>query len=137
MQEDIIINGVSVNELKRQRAAIKEGASEIIAQNIDLAQELTQQLVTSDDKEQIKNLAKQAYEALDTANVVAGVSGVTFCLPYYEEYGGYSRSEILSRVLEDNDNELINEVWDEGVNKLYDLFYDMESQSRDWYSSTC
>lgn len=137
MKEDIIINGVSVNELKRQRAAIQQGASEIIAQNIELAQKLTQSLVVSEDKEEIKKLAQDAYEALDTANVVAGVSGVSFCLPYYEEYGGYSRSEILSRVLEDNDNELINEVWDEGINKLYDLFYDMETQSRDWYSSRC
>lgn len=137
MKEDIIINGVSVNELKRQRSAIRQGASTIISQNIELAKNLTQSLIASEDKEEIKKLAKEAYEALDTANVVSGVSGVDFFLPFYEEYGSYDGSEIFSSMLEDSDNELISEVWDQAVGDLYELFADMESQSRDWHSSRC
>lgn len=137
MKEDIIINGVSVNELKRQRSAIRQGASTIISQNIELAKTLTQSLIASEDKEEIKKLAKEAYEALDTANVVSGVSGVDFFLPFYEEYGNYDGSEIFSNMLEDSDNELISEVWDQAVGDLYELFSDMESQSRDWHSSRC
>lgn len=137
MKEDIIINGVSINELKKQRDAIREGAATIISQSIDLATTLTKTLVESEDKEEIKKLAKEAYEALDTAKVVSGVSGVTFFLPFYEEYGNYDRNEIFSRMLESVDNELINEVWDEDISDLYELFDDMETQSRDWHSSRC
>lgn len=137
MKEDIIINGVSVNELKKQREAIRQGASTIISQNIERAKELTQTLVQSKDKEEIKKLAKEAHEALDNANVVAGVSGVGFFLPFYEEYGSYEGDEIFSNMLEENDNELLAEVWDESISQLYTLFYNMESQSRDWHSSRC
>jgi len=137
MKEDIIINGVSINELKKQRAAIREGASTIISQSINLATSLTKTLVESEDKEEIKKLAKEAYEALDTAQVVSGVSGVTFFLPFYEEYGSYDGSEIFSHMLEGSENEVLSEVWEEAVSDLYELFYDMESQSRDWHSSRC
>lgn len=137
MTEDIIINGVSVNELKRQREAIREGAAQIISQNISLAQSLTEQLVQSEDKDEIKSLAKQAFDALDTASVLSGVSGITFFLPFHEEYGNYDSSEIYSSILEDCENELIDEVWDDGVRELCELFYDMEAQSRDWNSSRC
>ena len=62
---------------------------------------------------------------------------MTFFLPFYEEYGNYDRNEIFSRMLESVDNELINEVWDEAISDLYELFDDMETQSRDWHSSRC
>ena len=139
MEKDIIINGVSVNELKKQRNAIRQGASVIISQNIEIAKSLTKKLVESENKEEIKRLAKEAYEALDTANVVSGVSGVSFLIPFYEEYGNYDEDEIFSRVLEkeENDNELISEVWDDAIGDLYELFSEMENQSRDWHSSRC
>lgn len=137
MKEDIIINGVSVNELKKQRDAIRQGASTIISQNIELAQTLTQSLIESNDKEEIKRLAKEAHEALDNANVVASVSGVVFFLPFYEEYGNYEGDEIFSSMLDESENELLVEVWDESISQLYSLFFNMESKSRDWHSSSC
>ena len=136
-QRDIIINGVSINELKKQRDSIRQGAAKIISENIDIAKELTKKLVESTDKVEIKSWAKEAYEALDNANVVAGVSGVSFLLPFYEEYGSYESEEIFSSLLEESDNEVLKEVWDDSVNQLYNLFYNMETQSRDWHSSRC
>lgn len=136
MKEDIIINGVSVNELKKQRDAIKQGASKIISENIELAKKLTKKLLKSKKSEEILSLAKEAYEALDTANILSGVSGVTFSLPFYEEYGNYESDEIFSFKLEESENELVNENWD-SISDLYNLFYEMESQSRDWHSSRC
>lgn len=136
MKEDIIINGVSVNELKRQRDAIKKGASKIISENIEKAKKLTNKLMSSDSADEIKILAQEAYDALDTANIVSGVSGVTFRLPFYEEYGNYESDEIFSHKLEESENKLINENWDL-ISDLYGLFEDMESQSRDWHSSRC
>lgn len=136
-QKDIIINGVSINELKKQRDSIRQGAAKIISENLEIAKELTQKLVESTDKVEINSLAKEAYEALDNANVVAGVSGVSFLLPFYEEYGRYEGEEIFSTLLEESDNEILKEVWDDSVNQLYNLFYTMETQSRDWHSSRC
>jgi hypothetical protein len=136
-QKDIIINGVSVNQLKAQRAAIREGASKLIAENIETAKNLTKKLVESEDSQEIETLAKEAYEALDTAQVVSGVSGVSFFLPFYEEYGSYNGDEIFSNILEESENELVSENWDGAVSKLYRLFGNMESQSRDWHSSRC
>ena len=135
MKQDIIINGVSVNELKKQRLAIREGASAIIAENLNVAKSLTQKLIESQDKEEIKALAEKAFDALETVNVVSGVSGITYFLPFYEEYG--DNDEILSRKLENSNNQVLEEVWEDGVNKLYSLFEDMESTSRDWNSSNC
>lgn len=137
MEKDIIINGVSINELKKQRNAIRQGAAKLIAENIELATKLTQKLVESKDKEEIKVLAKEAYEALDNANVISGVSGIDFCIPFYEEDGNYESEDILSTVLEDSDNEVLNEMWQNGVSALSSLFYSMERQSRDWHSSRC
>ena len=136
MKEDIIINGVSVNELKRQRDAIKKGASKIISENIEKAKKITNQLVLSDSADEIKSLAQEAYDALDTANIVSGVSGVTFSLPFYEEYGNYESDEIFSHKLEDSDNKGLSENWD-AISDLYYLFENMEIQSRDWHSSRC
>lgn len=133
-QKDIIINGVSINELKKQRQAIQEGAAQVISDNIDLAKTLTQQLVESKDMTEIDNLATQAYEALETASVVSGVSGVDFYLPFYEEYRDEDE-DILSSVLDENDNELLSDS--EKVQKLSSMFYSMERQSRDWHSSRC
>jgi hypothetical protein len=135
-EKDIIINGVSVNELKKQRAAIREGAAKLIAENIETAKSLTRKIIESEDKQEIEQLAKEAYEALDTANVLSGASGVNFYLPFYEEYR--DEDEIFSHMLEGSENELLDEaVWDGALGDLYSLFEDMESQSRDWHSSRC
>ena len=134
-RKDIIINGVSINELKSQRAAIREGASKLISESIDLAKSLTQKLIDAENKEELEKLAAEAYEALETADVVSGVSGVTFYLEYYDEYG--DNSGIMSRKLECSENDLVTENWEGNVSKLYDLFDNMESQSRDWNSSNC
>lgn len=136
MKEDIIINGVSVNELKRQRNAIRQGASQIISKNIELAKNLTNQLLKSDNADEIKKLAEEAHEVLDTANIVSSVSGVTFSLPFYEDYGNYESEDIFSHKLEQSANKLINENWDL-IRDLYCLFDSMESQSREWHSSRC
>lgn len=135
MEQDIVINGISIHQLRTQRVAIREGASKIIAENVDLAQILTQKIVESENKEEIENLAKEAYEALNTANIVSDVSGVSFYLPYYEDYGD-ENDKICSNMLENSENEVLVANFD-AVRDLCHLFYTMESQSRDWHASTC
>lgn len=135
MEKDIVINGVSVNELQKQRAAIREGASKMISENIELAKILTNKIVEAEDKDQIENLAKDAYEALHTANQLSDISGVSFYLPYYEEYGD-ENDQVCSTLLENSENTVLTENWS-AVSQLCNLFNNMESQSRDWHASTC
>lgn len=135
MKKDIIINGISVQELKKQRSAIRQGASAVIAENLNLAKSLTAKILTSQDKEEIKQLAEEAYDSLETVDVVSGVSGVTYFLPFYEEYG--DNDEVYTRQLERSDNEVLQEVWSESIQKLFNLFESMESTSREWNSSNC
>jgi hypothetical protein len=145
MSKDIIINGVSIEELKKQRAAIRQDASKIIAENIEAATKLVHEIMKAESKEEALKLAEEAYEYLDTAQVVSGVSGVTFFLPFYEEYGRYESGEILSSILdqehldEDEINENIEFNWRDknALWQLHSKLSDMESNSRAWHSSMC
>lgn len=133
MTKDIIINGVSIEELKKQRAAIQKDASKIISDNIEAGTKIVEKILESEDQEEANTLAEEAYEHFDTAKVVAGVSGVSFFLPFYEEYGRYGSNEILSQRLENDDKF----EWDSAISQLYGILEDMESDSRAWHSSTC
>jgi hypothetical protein len=145
MTKDIIINGVSIEELKKQRAAIQQGASKIISESIDAATEIVGQIMKSESKSEAEQLAQEALEHLETAEVVSRVSGVEFFLPFYEEYGRYDHTEILSCILdqehleEDEINENVEFSWQD-KNALYALYQklgSMESDSRAWHSSMC
>jgi hypothetical protein len=131
--KDIVINGVSIEELKKQRAAIKKDASKIIAENIEAGTKLVEQILATEDQEEADRLAKTAYEHFDTANIVAGVSGVEFFLPFYEEYGRYDSDEILSQRLEGE----LEFDFTVALDQLYNILESMEGDSRDWHSSRC
>lgn len=131
--KDIVINGVSIEDLKKQRAAIQKDASKIIAENIKVGTELVEKVLETEDQSEADQFAKEAYEHFDTAKVVAGVSGVSFFLPFYEEYGQYGSDEILSQRLENDDKF----EWDGAISQLYGILEDMESDSRAWHSSMC
>jgi hypothetical protein len=133
MTKDIIINGVSIDELKKQRVAIQKDASRVIAESIKAGTELVEKLLLLEDEEGAEALAKEAYEQFDTARVVAGVSGVSFFLPYYEEYGRYDSDEILSQRIEGQ----VEFEWGDAISELYGVLEDMESDSRAWHSSMC
>jgi hypothetical protein len=133
MTKDIIINGVSIEELKAQRKAIQKDASKIIAENIKAGTEIVEKILVSSDAGEIESLAKEAHEHFDNAYVVAGVSGVTFFLPFYEEYGRYDSDDILSQRLEGQ----VGGDWGYAMDQLYGILESMESDSRAWHSSMC
>ena len=72
-------------------------------------------------------------------NIVAGVCGVVFTLPYYEEYGAYESEDVMSHQLENTDNEFVSFSWrDKSVFcNLQNTLESMESDARGWHSSTC
>lgn len=143
--EDIVINGVSVNTLKAQKTAIREGAAKIISDSISKGTAVVEKLLSAESKEEADTLAAEALSLFETAEVVAGVSGVTFMLPYYEEYGRYDYNDCLSNKIaqEDFEEEDINPAlefqYNDGsvIGKLVSLLSVMEDSACAWNSSTC
>lgn len=137
--EDIVINGINLNDLKNQINSIRQESSRLISENIQTAQELTKQLVKSENKEEIEVLAKQAYTALSKANFISGVSGVEFNMPYNSSYNGEYDDDTLSAMLEDTENEVLRPLVRENndLRQLLDLSYSMEYQTQAWNASFC
>lgn len=142
--EDIVINGVSINGLKAQKAAIQQGAAKIISDSIDAGSAIVEKLLKAESKGEADTLAAEALHHFEVAEVVAGVSGVTFEIPYYEEYGRYDYNECLSsRIAQEDDdvepNKFLDFSYGDGskLQKLCSLLNNMESDSRGWNSSVC
>lgn len=136
--EDIIINGVSINDLKEKKAAIQQGASQLISDSIDNATSLVQKLLDTGEGIDQEAVAKEALEQLEVAALVSGISGVTFMLPYYEEYGHYESNEIYSMQLDEAEHiEISWKKKDSNLWKLHQMLESMESDARDWHSSMC
>lgn len=135
---DIVLNGVSITELKKQRALIQKDASAFIAQGLKDVAVLMQSIkeaveVPKDeviDEEGIDAAAAQAKQILENIQIVSGVSGVTYYLPFYEEYG-YNDEKPYSSILDNAD------LSSDQIDALYGLLEDMESDSRNWHSSQC
>lgn len=139
MNDIIIIAGVNINDLKKQRDALKKDANKFVSDNIEQVTKLVNQIVEAESEEEAEKLGKEAFELLEAAELVASVSGVTFLLPYYEEYGRYDSDEVLSMKLENSENENLDDVYNSRtyLGKLYDLLGNMEADSLGWYSSRC
>jgi len=138
--DDVIIEGISINELKATKAKIQQGANKVISDSIEQATKVFHEMMEAESYDEAEKLAQQAYDLLETANVVSGVSGVKFSLPYYEEYGQYESDEVMSHILENNEeNENVESDWQNKNNiyRLQSLLENMESQACNWYSSKC
>lgn len=137
--EDIIINGISLKDLERQLTSIRQEASEIISTNVELAISLSKLIVESTSKEEIQENAVKAYDALKKAKFVSSVSGVRCDLPYNSSYYGEYDSDTISAMLEDSESETLNEVYDSipELNKLVNLAYEMEDETKQWNASSC
>jgi hypothetical protein len=134
--EDIIINGVSIKGLKAQRLAIRKGATEFISDSIESVKALVNQIVESNDAEEMNAKAKIAFDTLEAAKLVSDISGVPYYLPYNDDYG-YSNGDAMTELLDDGENEALNIYGGDYVEKLYDLLGDMENEVRDWNTSRC
>ena len=151
--KDIIIEGININQLQsdliEQRKKMREGASKVMAENLELAKSLTKQLLVSKDVEEIKRMANEAYAALEIVDMVSYVSNVHYYLPYSSNYDDYS--DIMSHVLEEDYYDYYEEDEEDEdtphynpllkglpeINKLTRLFRDLEYQSGKWNTSFC
>jgi hypothetical protein len=140
MNKDIIIGGVSLEVLKAQQTEIRKDASKVIAEHLAAGTALVEQLVKEpEDGEAVdyEALAEQALEHMEVVELVAGVSGVTFFLPYYEEDGQYESSDILSSQIEEAEH--LDSDWQSknAIYRLNCLLNSMEGDSCNWHSSMC
>lgn len=137
--EEIVINGISLNDLQTKIHSIRKEASSLISNNIDLAITLSKEMVQSESKEEIKEKANKAYEALKKAQFISDVSGITCVVPYNSSYTGDYDDDTISAMLEDSENDVFNEVYkeDNTLSNLYNLAYDMEYQTKQWNASAC
>lgn len=132
--DEIILNGINVKDLQKQRDAIREEATKFISDNLDLANELTHKLIKSENKEEIEALLEETYEVLYNTNLVSDVSGVSFYLPYSRDYC-YDDEVVFSSEL--SGSKVLREFWDNGVQPLYALYRRMEDKSHGWHASYC
>lgn len=139
MSTDILLNGVSIAELKKQKALIQKDASAFIADGIKEATNIIRGIVEDAEGEEevdpavTEKYAKMAIEILDNVALVSGVSGVTYELPYSED--GYYNETPLTIALENAGLEAYGDV--QFINDLHNTLEDMEYNSRNWHSSRC
>lgn len=132
---DITLNGVSINDLKKQKKAIQKDASKFIADNTEQVKELVAKIMQTEDSGEIKKLSKAACEILDNINVVSDVSGVEYYFDYSDEYGSCSDDDILSSQLNNKIEEL--DIDEKHVSILISQLEDMEYNVQKWNTSTC
>jgi len=135
LDQDIVINGVSINKLFEDKKAIQQEAANIIATKIAEATNLVCKLQEVEDAAEVEPLIKAATEALNIVSIVSGVSGVQFYLPYWSEYG--DNDYVLSRQLEESENEILQECTLDALSELVSLVSDMEYDSKNWNMSNC
>lgn len=132
---EIILGGVKLNEVKALKQAMQKDAVAFVSNGIEQGTALINQALESfeefDDEALITTLLKQAEELFDNVSLVAGVTGVSYRMPYYEEYGHYDSDEVLSHMLENSSID-----WDL-TRALCSTLGSMEEQCKSWYSSTC
>jgi hypothetical protein len=69
--DDIILAGVSINDLKDKKAAIQKEAVAFVSDSIEKVKVLVGTLVEATTQREVEAIAKEAYETLNNANVVA------------------------------------------------------------------
>jgi hypothetical protein len=139
----IVIGGYTLEELKKVQEAVRKDANKIIAEAIKTATGNMDELLafSSDDEEpyteEEKSIiiakAKEAAEALTLADIVSGISGVSYYLTYNTDWssdGYFYQFESC-----DNGQELFELIDDNST--MFGKLEEMEYKSRNWHQSTC
>lgn len=138
--QDIILNGVSITELKKQKELIQKDAAKFISDSTERVKEIVSSIVEEDDSEVAETLAAEAIEILDNIGVVSGVSDVEYYFDYRDEYARCDSEDILSKKL-DELFEGKDMSWEDMRKlKVYSLqghLEEMESTVRAWCASNC
>ena len=141
MKEEIVLGGIKLSELANMKAAMLKDSVKFVADGIEKATLNLNKILAigNGDSEEfydmesaksfISILAEETNELLKNVSLVSDVTGVTYYLPYYEEYG----DDIpFSDQLDD-----LYEFGSSSASALHATLETMESNSKHWHSSTC
>lgn len=132
---DIVLAGVSIAELKKQKQAIQKDAVKFLSDGVEKVKALVNEIVELDaetEQEAIDAKAREAADILENVQIVSGVSGVEYYLPHTDEWGyNGSDDDPMYSKLEDA------ELDSNDVDSLMSLLEDMEYEVRKWNTSTC
>lgn len=120
---DIILNGVSINELRAMQVKIQPEAAKYVADGIKALKRMVKLVRVNsepEDEAEAQKLAGEAIELANNVNLVAAISGVT-----------YDVEGLAYRLADDFD------LLEGKVDELYDVLEAMESQTEGWNSSNC
>ena len=131
---DIVLNGVSVADLKRQKEQMRESAAKFMADGIANATTIVRKILDEENTEDVDGLAQEATDILEQVELVAGASGMTYYLPYNEEYG---EDDSMANELDNAEHLEIDWRNKSPVYLLRSRLENMEYDSRMWHSSTC
>lgn len=126
---DIVLNGVSISELKRMKVLIHEDAAKFIAAGIRDAGTLMECIINADAEqpfEELEAAAAQAADILHNVNTVSDVSGVTFQLPCYGNYGDRPFTARLEEA--DSLENVILYTGDGPLQRLYEVVENIEDR---------
>jgi hypothetical protein len=148
--QEIVIAGYSLEELKKIQNNVRKDANKHISDNIEAGTKLVKEMValaeeTDFDVEEdgedfaavqevrakISGMAEQADSHFDTARTVAQISGVSFYIPFNEDWAS---GNALTDALEDAN---LRYDFSEALEGLADTLEDMEYASKNWHSSRC
>jgi len=143
MKEEIVFGGLFIlhlEQLANMKAAMLKDSVKFVSDGIEKATlnlikilEIAEDYKSDDHSPAlltINNLAEKTNELLKNVSLVSDITGVTYYLPYYEEYSDESP---FSGRLED----LCEGPFTKSVRALYATLETMEGNSKDWHSSTC
>lgn len=130
---NIVLNGVDIELLEKQRNAVRKDASAYIANGIKEVKELVNQIKDADEDFDIASAAETAEQILTNIQRVSAVSGVEYDLPHSDGYGNVYGDEPLTRVLD----EAADGIYDGPLSGLYGKLEDMEYTVRQWNASNC
>lgn len=136
--KDIIINGISVNEMKNQKDLIREGAAKIIADGIAKVKTIVSSIVeTFEDSTTHEIFAKDALETLQIVELVSDVSGVEYYMEYDSNYD--TNEDAISNKLEEvlRNMSSYQDAEKSIIRQLAALAESMESTCAAWNNSNC
>ena len=150
MNEQIIIDGVNLSELKVKydalakeqadmRKSIVKGSSKFIAETVAQALVHIEEMKEAEELEVAEAAAVKATELLKTVQFVSDVSGVSYSIPYYDRQSEYCPDgEPITRILEDGDYELLSDNYEnKALSALFSIAEHMESEVNEWNASYC
>lgn len=142
---EMTLGGYTVGQLKEMNALVKRDASKFMAEQIEFVKSEVTAIVASAEEHAAEygegfykpddQRVKELVDICEAIQVVSGVSGVGYSIPYRDQYGYADEGTPLSQLLEEN----LSFSYSNGdpLYYLYSELDDMEGSVREWNQSSC